>query len=130
MDLCGNFIINNTCSSGRCICGREKWEHSEKKQYEHIFYGEGLKRASQHNFNQAKAGYNAKWFKRGTLFGYKWKSEKTAEKLTIDFAEWCVQWRVEFVDDTREGILYTYGGLYQKFTMKELLEIFKKEQVL
>jgi len=34
------------------------------------FAEEGLKRASQHNFNQAEAGYNAKWFKRGALYGY------------------------------------------------------------
>ncbi|WP_296683642.1 hypothetical protein [Flavobacterium sp.] len=30
---------------------------------------EGIFRASQHNMNRAEAGYNAKWFKRGALFG-------------------------------------------------------------
>jgi hypothetical protein len=37
---------------------------------------EGLYRCSQHNFNQAEAGYNAKWFKRGALFGAKWQQER------------------------------------------------------
>lgn len=37
---------------------------------------EGLHRASQHNLNQASAGYNAKWFKRGAVFGAKWIEER------------------------------------------------------
>lgn len=37
---------------------------------------EGLFRASQHNLNRAEAGYNAKWFKRGALFGAKWQAER------------------------------------------------------
>ena len=49
-------------------------EHLEKFEIENnlkkIFMDEGLKRASQNNFNQAEAGYNAKWFKRGAIFGY------------------------------------------------------------
>jgi hypothetical protein len=53
-----------------------------------------------------------------------------ADEFAIGFAEWSIQWRVEFVDDTQEGVLYTYGGLYQKFTMKQLLEIYKKEKGL
>jgi hypothetical protein len=53
--------------------------------------------------------------------------EKIADEHAIGFAEWSIKWRVEFVDDTQEGVLYTYGGLYQKFTMKQLLEIYKKE---
>ena len=56
--------------------------------------------------------------------------EKIADEFAIGFAEWSIQWRVEFVDDTQEGVLYTYGGLYQKFTMKQLLEIYKKEKGL
>jgi hypothetical protein len=55
------------------------------------------------------------------------KLEQIAEEFAIDFAEWAIQWRVEFVDDAQEGVLYTYGGLYQKFTMKQLLEIYKKQ---
>jgi hypothetical protein len=56
--------------------------------------------------------------------------EQIADEFAIGFAEWSIQWRVEFVDDTQEGVLYTYGGLYQKFTMKQLLEIYKKEKGL
>jgi hypothetical protein len=56
--------------------------------------------------------------------------EVIADEFAIGFAEWSIQWRVEFVDDTQEGVLYTYGGLYQKFTMKQLLEIYKKEKGL
>jgi len=55
---------------------------------------------------------------------------KICEMYAIEFSEWCIAWRVEFVDDTREGILYTYGGMYQKYTMKELLQIYKKEKGL
>ena len=56
--------------------------------------------------------------------------EKLTDEFAIGFAEWSIQWRVEFVDDTQEGVLYTYGGLYQKFTMKQLLEIYKDEKDL
>jgi len=55
------------------------------------------------------------------------KCEIIADNFAIGFAEWCIQWRVEFIDDTREGILYTYGGMYQKYTMKEILKIYKKQ---
>ena len=54
--------------------------------------------------------------------------EKIADDYAIEFAKWCIEWRVEFCDSTKEGILYTYGGMYQKYTMRELLEIFKKEK--
>jgi hypothetical protein len=36
---------------------------------------EGMFRASQHNYNQAEAGYNAKWFKRGAIFGAELQSK-------------------------------------------------------
>ena len=55
---------------------------------------------------------------------------KICEMFAIEFAEWCIEWRVEFVDDTRQGMLYTYGGMYQKYTMNEILEIYKKEKGL
>ena len=50
----------------------EKFEldNNEERKLKNIFMEEGLKRASQNNFNQAEAGYNAKWFKRGAFFGY------------------------------------------------------------
>jgi hypothetical protein len=50
---------------------------------------EGLYRCSQHNFNQAEAGYNAKWFKRGALFGAKWQIDRQ-DIFAIGFAEWSV----------------------------------------
>lgn len=53
-----------------------------------------------------------------------------ADDYAIEFAEWCIEWRVEFCDSTKEGILYTYGGMYQKYKMQELLEIFKEEKGL
>ena len=56
--------------------------------------------------------------------------EKIADEFAIGFAEWCIEHRVEFVDDTKEGILYTYEGMYKKYIMKELLEIYKKEKKL
>jgi hypothetical protein len=66
-----------------------------------------------------------------------WISQKDTEKIeiiadeyAIGFSEWCIEWRVEFVDDTREGMLYTYSGMYQKYTMNEILEIYKKEKGL
>lgn len=56
--------------------------------------------------------------------------EQIANDYAIEFAEWCIEWRVEFCDSTKEGILYNYGGMYQKYKMQELLEIFKKEKGL
>ena len=53
--------------------------------------------------------------------------ELIAQKFATDFSEWCIEWRVEFVDDTREGRLYTYGGMHQKYTMAQILEIYKKK---
>jgi hypothetical protein len=38
---------------------------------------ESLHRSSQHNMNQASAGYNAKWFRRGGLFAIKWQKQNT-----------------------------------------------------
>lgn len=49
---------------------------------------EGIFRASQHNFNQAEAGYNAKWFKRGALFGAKWQQERSySEEEVIELLD-------------------------------------------
>jgi hypothetical protein len=56
------------------------------------------------------------------------KMVEIADNYAIEFAEWCIEWRVEFCDSTKEGILYTYGGMYQKYKMQELLKIFKKEK--
>jgi hypothetical protein len=55
---------------------------------EEVATKEGLYRCSQHNFNQAEAGYNAKWFKRGALFGAKWQQEISySEEDMIAFGE-------------------------------------------
>ena len=58
------------------------------------------------------------------------KMVELADDYAIEFAEWCIEWRVDFCDSAKEGILYTYGGMYQKYKMQELLEIFKKEKEL
>ena len=58
--------------------------------------------------------------------GAKWQQEQQDE-FAIEFAEWCILWRVESFYDTSEGILYTYGGMPQKYKMQELLEQFKKK---
>jgi hypothetical protein len=58
------------------------------------------------------------------------ESVQVAEDFAIGFAEWCIKWRVEFVDDTVVGVLYNYGGMYQTYTIKELLEIYKQEKEL
>lgn len=75
-----------------------------------------------------------KFIEESTLIRYQVleteKFEKIADEYAIEFAQWSIEWRVEFCDSTKEGILYTYGGMYQKYTMRELLEIFKKEKGL
>ena len=48
----------------------------KKETLEEAAEREGIYRASQNNFNQASAGYNAKWFRRGALFGHKWQQER------------------------------------------------------
>jgi hypothetical protein len=51
-------------------------EEPKQGTLEEVATKEGLYRCSQNNFNQAEAGYNAKWFKRGALFGAKWQQEQ------------------------------------------------------
>jgi hypothetical protein len=44
---------------------------------------ESLHRTSQNNFNQASAGYNAKWFRRGGMFVPKWyQKQRDTSKVT------------------------------------------------
>ena len=78
---------------------------------------EGLFRASQHNFNQAEAGYNAKWFKRGAVFGAKWQSEKSDE-YTISFTEWVIE----------KELFYSLQCC--RIKISDLLLMFKKEKGL
>lgn len=83
--LCSKFIENSLSEIFCDNCGREEWYHPKENDYKIIFYNEGMKRASQNNFNKAEAGYNAKWFKRGALFGYqKAINEITKNGIEID----------------------------------------------
>jgi len=52
--------------------------------------------------------------------------EQLADEFAIGFAEWCVQKRIDFFDDTEIGKTYTINGFVSKYKMKELLEIYKK----
>ena len=52
----------------------------EGETLEELIIKEGLYRTSQNNFNQASAGYNAKWFKRGGIF-----AAKLQQELILDF---------------------------------------------
>ena len=69
-NLCSKFIKTSLSENFCDNCGREEWYHPNENDYKIIFYNEGFKRATQNNLNKAEAGYNAKWFKRGGLFGY------------------------------------------------------------
>ena len=53
--------------------------------------------------------------------------EQVAEEFAIGFAEWMTS-GVEFIDDTEIGRIYEYK--HKKYTTKELLEIYKKENKL
>ena len=48
----------------------------KQETIEEVATKEGLYRASQNNLNQASARYNAKWFKRGAVFGAKWQEQR------------------------------------------------------
>jgi hypothetical protein len=78
---------------------------------------EGIYRASQNNFNQASAGYNTKWFKRGAIFGAE-LVYKQADDYAIEFAKW--------VQDEE----YNMQWWIEQEKTKELLEIFKKQKRL
>jgi hypothetical protein len=53
----------------------------KQETLEEVATKEGLFRASQHNFNQAESGYNAKWFKRGALFGAKYEKQRIYNQI-------------------------------------------------
>ena len=52
-----------------------------------IITKEGLYRTSQNNFDQASAGYNAKWFRRGGLFGAKLQQERILDFIHSEMLE-------------------------------------------
>lgn len=100
-NLCSKFIKNSLSEKYCDNCGREEWHHPKENDYKMIFYNEGIKRASQHNFNQAEAGYNAKWFKRGAVFG-----------------------RIETLKENEELL----DALYQLVSLKKWKEEFGKDE--
>jgi len=53
-----------------------------------------------------------------------------ADDYAIEFAKWAINNRVEFFDDTSSGEMYTYRQYHSKYSMIELLEIFKEEKGL
>lgn len=63
--------------------GFDAYMPQENSILKNEFTAEGIRRASQHNFNQAEAGYNAKWFKRGALFGYKKAKEENKDIIEV-----------------------------------------------
>ena len=56
--------------------------------------------------------------------------EKIADEFAIGFAEWFVNNGVEFYDNTLKGNVYKYISDLKVYTIKELLEIYKKEKGL
>jgi hypothetical protein len=55
------------------------------------------------------------------------KCEEIADEYAIEFAKWIINKRVEFFDDTSSGEIYTYMQYHSKYSMIELLKIFKQE---
>jgi hypothetical protein len=57
----------------------------ELENFADILLKESLHRSLQNNLNQAEAGYNAKWFRRGGIFAMKWILKRTySEKDMIE----------------------------------------------
>lgn len=55
---------------------------------------------------------------------------KISDDYAIEFAEWVINNGVEFYDNTSKGNVYKYISDLKVYTIKELLEIFKKEKGL
>lgn len=58
------------------------------------------------------------------------KFEKIADDLAIKFFEWTMDYCVEFYDSTERGSIYKFSNHDNKYTNKELLEMFKKQKGL
>jgi len=56
--------------------------------------------------------------------------EKIADDYAIEFFYWTMDWCVEFYDNNEKGNIYKFSNHDNKYTTKELLEIFKKEKGL
>ena len=64
------------------------------------------------------------------LYNHTGKLIKIIDSFSIEFAEWFVNNGVEFYDNTSKGNVYKYISDLKVYTIKELLEIFKKEKGL
>jgi hypothetical protein len=58
----------------------------EAENFEKVLLKESLHRSSQNNMNQAEAGYNAKWFRRGGLFALKWLQKRSYSEEDLKYA--------------------------------------------
>ena len=58
------------------------------------------------------------------------KAKEMERQEQENFAAWCIKKRVDFFDDTEIGETYTIDGFVSRYKMKELLEIYKKENEL
>lgn len=79
---------------------------------------EGIFRASQHNMNRAEAGYNAKWFKRGAIFGAELQAKTMYSEEDMKKA----------FEDGKEDIDYSeVFGFVSKLTTEEWFEKIKNK---
>jgi len=56
--------------------------------------------------------------------------EESAHHFAIEFAEWCIESRVEFKDSTENGNIYSWNKSGNDYTMYQLLQNFKIEKEL
>ena len=74
-------VLANRCNAYEFI------DFDKQEPLVDIIAKEGLYRTSQNNFNQASAGYNAKWFRRGGLFGAKLQQERILDFIHSEMLE-------------------------------------------
>jgi hypothetical protein len=94
-------------------------------EFEQLATEEGLKRASQNNANQAEAGYNAKWFKRGAVFGYETREKESFTLEQID--ELFFSDNYGYFDEFLDYRLGLTSPKVNKITFKDWFEQFKKK---
>ena len=58
------------------------------------------------------------------------KMIEISDDLAIMFFEWTMGYCVEFYDSTERGNIYKFSNHDNKYTIKELLKMFKKEKGL
>ena len=56
--------------------------------------------------------------------------EYIADNYAIEFFYWTMDYCVEFYDNNEKGNIYKFSNHDNKYTTKELLEMFKKEKEL